>query len=442
MASPSCLISRIKTRVLEVHFQEIIRGASVAFFFKVLGTAAAFVFSLLLARSLGAEQVGLYFLAITVAEVLNKASRLGLDQSAIALVGKHSTRQEWGSVQGVFRKSVLLILLVSLALTVVCYLLAPAIAATCFHEPRLSGLLRVICLFILPVALFNFFGEALKGLRSLHKSQFIISACHPLLLLSGIVLLAGGLNVLTIAWVYGIAACATALAGFTLWRRTTRHLLPPTSQFPTETLLATALPLFWANLLLFANDKMGTFALGYFASPSDVAVFTIAFRISMLATIVLMAFNAICAPKIAALHGQNDVPGLCRVARSTTLLLVITASPLLLGMLCYPGLVMGLFGAEFANHGAVLVVLVIGQGCNIATGPVGVLLTMTGRQHYLRNILFVTTPLHMLLQLVLAKYHGPMGAAWAITVNIALVNFSALFFVHKEFNYVNFRAKA
>ncbi|MCW8816038.1 MAG: hypothetical protein OQK59_08655, partial [Chlorobium sp.] len=50
---------------IDVHMLEVINGAAVALVLKVLGAGLTFLFNLVLARTLGAEGAGLYFLALT-----------------------------------------------------------------------------------------------------------------------------------------------------------------------------------------------------------------------------------------------------------------------------------------------------------------------------------------------------------------------------------------
>ena len=55
---------------LDSEMREIVRGATASLALKVLGAVLTFFFNLVLARMLGAQEAGLYFLAFTVATVV------------------------------------------------------------------------------------------------------------------------------------------------------------------------------------------------------------------------------------------------------------------------------------------------------------------------------------------------------------------------------------
>ncbi len=415
---------------------ELLHGAAVAFSLKVLGVFAAFGFYILLCRNLGAGEAGLFFLAVSLVEVLAMACRLGLDQSAIALIGKHAGQQEWPQVKGIFQASSRVVVLASLPAAAGLALAAPFLASAVFKDSRLVDPLRIAAAAILPLALYNLFGESLKGLRRMAESQFVTTCAHQALLLLGILLLARRLDIPGVSWLYGGAAALAASLGYALWRRATPQLAAVQGTFSRSALRAVSLPLFWVNLLSLINAKVGIFSLGHYGTTADVAVLNAALRITLLTNIAILAVNAISAPKFAALHGSGDRPGLVRVCGSATALLVAACLPLLLAMLCLPDSLMGLFGRDFAGHGSILVILALGQGVNIAAGPMGVLLSMAGRERCLRNIFYATTPVHLLAQVLLTPAFGTAGAAWAITSNIVLVNLAAAYAVRKQFGFI------
>ncbi|UZJ41942.1 oligosaccharide flippase family protein [Prosthecochloris sp. SCSIO W1101] len=64
---------------------KVIKGAAVALVLEVLGAGLTFLFNMVLARALGAEGAGIYFLAITVNTIATVFDRMGLDNTLLRL---------------------------------------------------------------------------------------------------------------------------------------------------------------------------------------------------------------------------------------------------------------------------------------------------------------------------------------------------------------------
>jgi O-antigen/teichoic acid export membrane protein len=94
--------------------------------------------------------------------------------------------------------------------------------------------------------------------------------------------------------------------------------------------------------------------------------------------------------------------------------------------------ILTLFGTEFGSAYELLMVLLLGQLINIITGPVGHLLTMTGHEQTLRNLLLLMLPLTLVLCLLLIPAYGALGAAWAIALPMIAENLICCWLVKKR----------
>src|SRR5574340_239897 len=92
---------------LDEHMKEIVSGAAVALSLKVVAAGTAFALHVVLARLLGAEGTGIYFLAFTVIAIGAVIGRLGLDNAMLRYIAAHASVQDWSAVKGVSRKGLL-----------------------------------------------------------------------------------------------------------------------------------------------------------------------------------------------------------------------------------------------------------------------------------------------------------------------------------------------
>lgn len=102
---------------------------------------------------------------------------------------------------------------------------------------------------------------------------------------------------------------------------------------------------------------------------------------------------------------------------------------------------MGLFGNEFLVGEVALIILSFGQFINAATGPVGNLLMMTGKQDVNRNIVIATTVITVILNAVLIPIYGIIGAAIVNVIGTILFNVIPYFLVKRYFGFYTFDAK-
>jgi O-antigen/teichoic acid export membrane protein len=91
---------------LDRHLREVIQGAAVTLMLKVLGTGLEFGFTLFVARLLGAEDAGIYYLALTITTIGTVCGRLGLDNVVLRLIAANAAAENWRVVAGVYRAGV------------------------------------------------------------------------------------------------------------------------------------------------------------------------------------------------------------------------------------------------------------------------------------------------------------------------------------------------
>lgn len=418
------------------HFRELLRGASLAFVVKISGAVLAFVFNWLLARTLGAEGTGLFFLALTVGTIASVCGRMGMENTLLRFVAAGAAQEDWVRVKGVHRKGMLIALGAGALATVVMLLLAPMLAHGVFDDPNLTRPIQWMALSVIPSTLMVLYGESLKGLKRMLAGSFVQQSQGAGLFglaCLGLILLGPDARVETVIGVYVIASVVVALLGFGLWYQATPSLRGVSGHFDTRQLLQTSLPLFWVTAMHLLMNWVGTFALGIWATNTDVGLFNVAYRVALLPTFVLFATNSIAAPKFAALYEQGDLNGIATTMQHSTRMMTLAALPIVLPCLAAPGWIMGLFGSEFAGGGLILLILIVGQFINVVTGSVSKLLMMTGHERSVRDIITVTAVLNVALNVGLVPHFGVLGAALASAICLVTQNVQASYLVYRRF---------
>ncbi len=413
----------------------LLRGAGAFLSLQVLGMAASFLVHLALARNMGAEGYGVYVYCFSWLTLLFPLCRLGLGTSSLRFVAEYQGGEQWGLLRGFFRFAHRATGIASLVLAVAT---AAAVAALASRLPEaLVHTFWVGCLALPLYARLQFWGPALRALRRVVASQLATTALPPLLLAAGLgALLAGGAGRLGAPTVMGLQVAAAfgslVFAGFTL-----RGAMPAAARSAEavrrdRAWLRVTLPLMLMNLLNLLVERTDILFIGTLLGPERAGVYAPAARIATLIAVALIAVNAWAAPMIADLFARERRDELQRLVRRAAQIVFALTLPVTGVVVVWGREILALFGPEFTEAYASLVILVMGQLVNALTGPVVLLLTMTGQQDTAARILAVVTVGSLALNAVLVPAFGIEGAAVAASVTRAAWNLVVAFVVWRR----------
>ena len=166
-------------RAPDRHMREVAVGTAIALVTRSAGAALQFLLSVVIARWLGAEGAGLFFLALTVMMLGTVFGRLGLDNALLRFVSAGAGVGDWPEVQGVYRRSMAFALASSLVTSLALFAAAPALAVHVLSKPDLIQPLRTMALALVPTALVLLYAEAIKGLKRILASQLLQGVAMP-----------------------------------------------------------------------------------------------------------------------------------------------------------------------------------------------------------------------------------------------------------------------
>jgi O-antigen/teichoic acid export membrane protein len=391
--------------------------------FEIGGMALRFVLALLIARLYGPEGLGVYTLALAFASGAALVGVLGMDRASTRFVALHRARHEAGAVVGLARFATVVTTLLSAALAVLLFAAADAIERG-WHQPGLAGPVAVMALAVPAIALGAVWREGLRGFQDVRLATLLekvgIPGLTAVALLAAVATGASGVTAAAVA--VALAYVATGVvAGAQLWKRVAGPIgAAPIYQRRTWTRFAALMSL--EGVLLFVLQWTDQLMVGLFLDAHQVGVYASALRLAMLVAVPLLAVNSIMGPTAASLHGAGETERLrvtfARMTWATAVVgllvgaVLIVAGPFLLG----------LFGPEFVAGYPALVVLVVGQVVNAATGSVGVVLGMTGHAGRLFVNAGLTAVLTVVLNVLLIPLFGIVGSALATSISLATVN--------------------
>jgi O-antigen/teichoic acid export membrane protein len=412
--------------------REILRGTIISIAMQVAEVGTKFGLNLLLARFLGGNGVGLFYLAFTVTTLGAVAGRLGLDRSLLRHLAANIAVENYTAARGAVIQGLAITLLVSCATALVLFAAAPLLATYAFSEPALLHPLQIMTVAIIPLALLTVLSSMLRALRQVFFSQLILSVMWPLLTACGVAAVGTSIGVIGATSIQLVAMTCTAICGLVLLWRVSPRLSGIQGQFSTKLLLQTSIPLFFVTAMNTLLQWSPNIILGFLESGEEVGKFALANRTALLAAFAVSAVNLMAAPNFAALYRRGDFERLSATVRHATLLMLLFGGVPILVLLTFPGSIMALFGEEFRVAGSSLLILTIGQLVSTICGPAGIVLNMTGHEKALQTVTFIALLATWGVSVPLAGLYGSVGMAVAVSLGVTVQNVGSSICVYRN----------
>lgn len=402
----------------------LVRGASGAAGAHVAGAVLALLAQLVIARQLGVGQYGYYAVALAWIMLLAIPCRLGLQAGLIRFTAAYRAQAEWAALRGLVRRAFQIV-------TAAAVLAALALAAgVLLLRARLPSdqvaTFLVAAAVLVPLALLGIAQGLLQGYRrparALLPNRALVHAGTLVLALA--LAATAGLERAPVAMTLNLVATLGALAIAGHWVRA--GMRPEVAgiapAYRTGEWLRVSLPLLLMAAMHVLMRQVDTVMLGAIAGTDAAGLYYPVARVSELATIGLMATNAIVAPMVSELHTTDER---ARLQRLLTLAAIGTSATTVVVAIAFwlaGEWALGLFGAAFTAGYPALMILLAGQVVNALCGPVGLMMSMTGHQDRAALVITVTALANVALNAALIPRFGLTGAAAATAMSIAAWN--------------------
>ena len=388
-----------------------------SFGLKVSYTGLSFLGAALLARLLGPSGYGVYAYAYAMVSLLSIPSQFGLPNLVVRETARGVARGDFSAVQGIWRWAGRTVGQISLVLVALAGLAAWFFRGTLDAE-RLATYIWALALVPL-VALGNLRGAALRGLHRVVAGQLPEFLLQPGLLSLFLVIAAfladRPIPASTAMALNAGAAALSFLAGaFLLWRVTPSEVQKAAPRYDNRTWLKSTLPLALIGGLRLANRQAAIIILGFFVADADIGIYRVAAQVSLLTSFGLDAINMVVAPRFAALYARAEMVKLQRLVTISNRIILAFNFTLTTGFVVLGRLFLKLaFGQPYEAAYLPLMILLVGQLVNSATGSVGVLLNMTHKEQEAAKGIAIAFVVNVILNFLLVPVLGIIGSSVA-----------------------------
>ncbi len=401
----------------------LLRGALLKGADTAISIASALIVSVVLARTLGPEQFGLYSLVMTVTTFTYVLARFGIGETVNRYVAELDGSGERALAALVGRRGLRLGLLTSGAATAALALGAAPLAAFFEHqELRLYLVLGGASL--VPLMLGSVFVNVLLGLQQYRYLVWMNILISPLwVTASSVVVLSGGgvVGVLLVSIAAEVAGLA--LLGWRSYREigipARRATMPPSLGGRLMRYNLAVAALLVINMVVWQRSEL--IFLGRFADVHQLAYYAIPFALTeRLTEIAPGALVGVVLPSLAQAYGAADVARFTSLfSESVRWLAVLTFPICLLGIPLAGAVVALLYGPAYTPAVPVLQILLIAMVFGVLGKAASSALLGLESQGWLLKTGAIAVVLSIALDLLLIPRWGALGAASANAVTQA-----------------------
>ncbi len=415
-----------------------VTGTGIALFGRVLGRFLFVLGQVIFARFLGPAEFGIYAIGWTLLQMLGTIAPLGLDKAVLRYATRYWKTNAADLKSLIFQTSGIS-LLSGISLGVLLYFSAPLVALKIFHNPDVTQVIRGL---VPAFALLTVIRVIAAATRVTQKTQHavvledLLPSSTSLLVFIPLFLLGFGLSAAIESVVVGY------ILSFVLGIITLRRLFPEifTSQPKTTTslrkLMAFSLPSWLAGTFALFIIWINRLLIGVYRPESEVGIYQAVSQITQLFPLLISSIAYIFSPMISDLYHQDKEDDLQELFVISTKWGLYMSLPLLLTTMFIPqGLLQLLFGNGYQTGGTALLILSIGQLINIASGFVGGMMLMTGRQVKWFWVTTIAISISLGVNIWLTPKLGLNGAAIATTLGLSMLSIIGLALVRSELGF-------
>jgi len=414
--------------------QSFIKNGFWTLFARGFGSAISFLVILIIARLLGPADFGIFSLCLTIVTIIAVLSKWGLDIVVLKQVATNMLNN-LKKAKGYIVSSFAMVLCMSFIVALTIWLIMGIFSEYFIENYKISETLLIFIWSIIPLSLIVILGEAYKscGRPVLATSLQTVIAPLLILIMIGVLLIFEYVSLSSLVFVYVmglfIALFFSIFAWIKVFPKSKVDIISFKQLFldgwPILIVTSSVLVMNWTDIII----------LGVFVTEEELGVYYAASRVALASTLVLVAVNSINAPKFAKFYEKGDFDQISEIAQqASVVLLAIVSVPSFLFVI-FPEWVMSWFGGSYSTGAGPLTILAIGQYVNVVCGSVGYLLTMTGKEKTLRNIILVSAAVNIVLNLFFVQLFGMLGVSYATAISIILWNIWALCEVKKHLGF-------
>ena len=400
----------------------------ITFFASVVTLPLGFVIIILLGRYLGAGDLGLYRMTLTIYGVAMLVAAIGIPEAMVKYVAEF--KEDRNKLNQIASSGVITSLFLGIGLIAVFYF-SSDVFAEIFNMPRLSGLIKILSP-VFPFALMNVvLLGLLNGLREMKKHAAAIIVQSVLMVIVTVSLIYYGFGVA--GAVIGVVLSSVGSCLFLILVTKNHFEITFGEYIPTtKKMLKFGVQVFGAMGMNMINYQADIILIGYFLTATDVGYYAVAVGLSRFFWIIPQSIHSITYPATSEYWAKNNHSALNKVINKS--MKYTTCILLLFGLgigFFAKEIITTIFGNEFICAVLPLQILIIGTVIFGIYKSIGGVLASIERVDLSLKITGLGALVNIILNISLIQVFGILGAAIATITSFSFVSILLLYFICK-----------
>ena len=405
------------------------------------GQIIAFVSGLVVARTIGPNNYGLFILCRNLCQTGSIFSRSGFEIGMIRKI--HDNKGNPLSQSSYITKALYISGAISFSLLLLVWLWGSTYLSTnIYHYNQFTSTFNIMVVLIPLLAVFRIYIGLYRAYYKIQQSVIAENILQPFSrLLIILVLFVFSIDLWTVIW--GTLLSYLFVTYYLIydakkWIKIyffTPRLLPKInigSYWRYSFLIALTSSV---NLLL---TKMDSFMIGYYNGTEEIGKYAIIQLTVPVIAIFNGSFNQLLGPTIAELASEKNHEGMASAIRQHTRWMVIGSFPLFLIFTSFGKELLLIFGKDFTLPAMTITLLAGGQLVTALFSSTGFLLSMTKNYRYEFPVLLLALLINFFLNYLLIPKFGITGAASATLVALCVANILRVVIVSKIYHFFLF----
>ncbi|MHA2283345.1 MAG: flippase [Promethearchaeota archaeon] len=426
-------ISTSENQTAKIHEEElehISKGASAIFIGRILGTGISFLYTITVTRILGVKSYGIFMLALAVVNFAGVFGRIGLELGAVRYISLYNGMGDKARVKGAIISSLKISCFMSVIM-IITLLIAEPIIINIFDNNQLGPLIQTLSISIPFLSIMIIALHASQGFKIMKYTVYARNLFWPasnllLVLIFSLI----GLNLAGVVMAQITSVFLTSILSIYFIFKAFPDIKDTKAILETKKLIRFSTPLLTTSLVLFLIMWTDTLMLGHFRSLHEVGIYNAATKIPLLIATVTISFNTIFSPIISDLYNKREMQKLETLFKIVTRWRFSLSILFFLLMVLFSKEIMSIFGQEFIEGLYPMIIIAFAYLVSAWAGPVGQILTMSGRQDIMMYNNLLLCFLNVVLNYLLIPYFGIIGAAVASGISLIIFEMTMLFEVY------------
>ncbi|MDB4001175.1 oligosaccharide flippase family protein [Oceanospirillaceae bacterium] len=408
----------------------MIKKSLLALAIKVVGSAIGFFLGIFIAQSIGAKELGIYYLAISIVTIPLTVCIFGLNITLLRDVSKLDVESESGVILTTILSTCIPVLLISTFISITLFFMSEYISLHYYKNEALIYPLKLVSLSLMPIALFSVIAHALQGMKKLLLAMLLLGVTHNLGILSFSILYPPD-SAVDFSTYYLMFSIVTLLLSVVPLCLLFKDVISGTIKISFEKVFFGSSAIFISQLLAQLYTQFPTLIVGKVYSLEEVAFYAVSLKLAMLISFILMAVNRAISPNFSHFFHTNQMVLLGLLVKRSTRLMLVISVPIFLLIYFGAEYLLSLYGVGFSSAKNCLQILALSQLLYVMTGNVNVLLQMAHYESIVKDSAIVSSVFAVILSLCLIPAFGITGAAITTLISMTLANLISSYRAYK-----------